>query len=418
MTDALSMPKDSVLVAKNILQSIKNSAYVHDFIVLSYKDLLDIFPLPNRDIQFINKVLGQVDLTMVSPFVVNGPVPDTMFFGRDSEIKKLLQNSLYSDFAIVGNRKVGKTSLLKQVQKRLTESGKARPMWIDCQAVRTPENFLRIFQSVTGIRLPAPTVQDFSEELAKYSQGGIIPILLIDEVDELLLYEKDHGETLLAQWRALAQQGICHFIFCGGRGVIQQLDDPRSAFFNFPQSLPLDYLDFDIANQVLTQPLKTMGVTIDEPKELLDEIYDLTSGHPNLIQYIGKELVESANKRKERGILIEDLHIIRHSTDFAENYLRTIWGAADPLEKIITLAAPASAFTYGEIQEILLTNKIKISDDQIRLALRMLIVYSVLEKYERRYKFKAKSFYEILHRTQEVNVLLRSEISRLTIGNR
>jgi hypothetical protein len=340
-----------------------------------------------------------------------------MFFGREAEVKILVESGGTADFSIVGNRKIGKTSLLQRTRARMAAGRRIRPLMVDCQIVRDAASFFAALQAQNRLALPSPTPEGLTAALTKLHQDGPPPVLLMDEVDALLANEKSRGEPLVATWRALAQADVCRFIFCGSTELARQLDDPASAFFNFSQPLPLGYLTPETARLVLAQPLETLGIILEDEDTLLDEVQALTSGHPNLIQYLGRGLVDAANRRGERRILLDDLAALRSSTDFGEYYLKTVWGQAGPLERLITLLAADSlspdGFQLGELEAVLTAHDVRVNEEKLDSTLKLLRTYSFFRKHERTYTFVPRAFPEILHRTQEVERLIAIEKRRL-----
>ncbi|HET91460.1 MAG TPA: hypothetical protein ENN99_12105 [Chloroflexi bacterium] len=412
----LEPPVRRLDVAAELRQALDRSPHLHDFIVLGRDDVLDILIARDPTAALVQRILAQVDLMVVSPFVISGPVPERVFFGREAEVRMLVESAGSADFAIVGNRKIGKTSLLQRVQGRLAAGRRVRPLTVDCQIVRDADGFFAAFQAQNRLTLPALTAEGFMASLVEVRRDGGIPVLLLDEVDELLASDRAQGEPLSATWRALAQVGECRFIFCGSTELARRLDDPSSAFFNFPQPLSLGYLAPETTRSVLAQPMETLGLVLEEAERLLDEVQTLTSGHPNLIQYVGRGLVEAANRRGERRVLLEDLVALRTSVDFTEYYLKTVWGQAGPLERLITLVVPAGGFRLEDLERTLAALDVEVSTEALDQALKLLRVYAILEKRERTYGFVPHSFPEILHQTQEVERLIGIERRRLARG--
>ena len=400
-------------IAAELRQAVDRSPYLQDLIILSQSDVLDILVARNPTGVLVQRILSQVDLTVVSPFVISGPVPERVFFGREAEVKMLVESAGSADFAIVGNRKIGKTSLLQRVHARLAADRRVRPLTMDCQIVRDEAGFFSAFQSQNRLALPTPTPEGLTAALTELRREGAAPILLMDEVDDLLANEKARGEPLASTWRALAQAGVCRFVFCGGTELARRLDDPRSAFFNFPQPLPLGYLSPETARLVLNQPMETLGIVLEDAEALLAEVERLTSGHPNLIQYLGRGLVEAANRHGERRVLLSDLTALSSSTDFSEYYLKTVWGQAGALERLITLLAPPDGFQLGEMEAALVEQGVQVGEEALDAALRLLRIYAILEKRERVYTFVPRAFTEILQRTQQVERLITIEKRRL-----
>ncbi|HEX2993358.1 MAG TPA: hypothetical protein VHP14_00950, partial [Anaerolineales bacterium] len=386
-----------------------------DLVILDVADILHILQSPDPAEVFRRLVLRQVRVT--PPYVIRGAVPAKMFFGREVELRRLVENAGMADFAIVGNRRIGKTSLLHFARTRLEAAGRVQPLLIDCQTVRTMAEFFTAFHAQqTQIRLPEPTPAAFVEVAAQCRKSGKPLVLLMDEVDELLRFERENGELLLGAWRQSAQAGICHFIFCGSRRLAQDVDDPlHQTLFNFPQPLPLGCLNPDTAQKVFTEPLDALDIAMEEKTQLTKQVMELTSGHPYLIQYVGWELVTAANdyNRPERKILLRDLEELRSGAKFADEYLRTIWGHAGSLEKLITLLSPAEGFKVETIEELLAKEGLQIPTNEVDMALKMLRIYAILDKQEQTYTFIPRAFHDILQQTQPVKRLIEQEKKEL-----
>src|SRR5207248_4822981 len=106
-------------------------------IILSVTQLLHLAQSssPPRD-AFLSIVLDQSDLTKVSPFVLSSVTPARIFVGRDAERATLLATLATNSVAVLGGRRIGKTSLMKHVTAAL-ESADFEPFFADCQAVKT-----------------------------------------------------------------------------------------------------------------------------------------------------------------------------------------------------------------------------------------------------------------------------------------
>lgn len=205
--------------AAQLRQAIAQSPHVQDFIVLSQNQIHDILIARNPTQALAQQIVGQVDLSVISPFVISGPVPETMFFGRDAEVRLLFENAGKTDFALVGNRKIGKTSLLQRTRRRLDTSGQVHALYINCQTVRQATDFFTAFQEATGLEQPPATPKAFAAIMRDMQSSGKPLVLLIDEVDKLLDDDYAQGEPLAAEWRTLAQDGVCRFVFCGSTGL-------------------------------------------------------------------------------------------------------------------------------------------------------------------------------------------------------
>jgi hypothetical protein len=310
---------------------------------------------------------------------------------------------------------------------------------MDCQAVRTLDDFFRRFQDSTGIELADRTPMGFEQALVRLKQKGPTPVILLDEVDRLLKLDDRKGEALVQTWRWLAQERACRFVFFGGPFLARQRVNPKSDLFNFAAPLPLGYLSEDDARLVLARPLEMLDVELENVAAITDQVLSLTSGHPNLIQEIGKRLVDAANQRRERFIRRDDVTKIANSSDFRDLYLAIIWGDSTPLEQLITLIAPDLQFRLADVEEALTVNGVvlmdqmpgspperkrsrtrvaRISHAMLQDALGVLKLFSTLREEERVYHFVPRSFLEILHRLPKevIQRMIRKAIADIREG--
>lgn len=380
-------------------------------------------------------VLRQV--TIFSPFITMGAVPEMLFFGRDEQIKKLTNSPAEHDYAIIGNRRIGKSSLLSRVLSILKLNAQIRPMKINCQAVETQSDFFRRFKATTHLDLPSASPAGFEECMVNLRSEGRTPILLIDEVDELLDHESKHGEALVKVWRSLAQEGVARFVFFGSGSLARETNNRGSHMHNFGQPLRLGYLSEDAARRVLTEPLDKLEVELEDRQLIADQVVKLTSCHPCLVQEVGELLVDAANQRGERRILCNDIERICESGAFRENYLTTIWGTVGPLGKLITLLAPGNEFSLPELDSELAARGVMIQDDTsqrhekadlnhhvtvpvhgpdgLRSALIRLYVFSIVEETGQVYRFVLGSLYSLIDNLPKHTItrLVHDNISEL-----
>lgn len=406
---ALEPLHPSVDIPAELKRAIHNSPFAQDFVVLSKEDLIDIWIARHPEQVLVKAIASQVDISVLSPFVVNGPTPPGMFFGRENEVRQVVENAVRRSFAIIGNRKIGKTSLLKRLEDRLRAEGQVRSLRLDCQTIHDAASFMVLFQANSGITLDEPTPSAWAAAVRQMAQQGQPLLFLLDEVDALLNSEAASGEKLLHTWRELYNNRVCQFVFFGTFGLARRLRQHESAMFNFPEAIPLGYLSRSEVDEMISQPLKTLGVVMDDQPALLENIWALTSGHPNLAQAVGKALVESANARAERRITLADVTALWGDAQFTDFYFDTIWGAANPLEKLVTLLAPAEGFRIGEIETLLKGEGLTFNADQLDAALQMLVTYTILRRDGRQYTYGQQAFPAMRERHLEIERLITAE---------
>jgi hypothetical protein len=293
-------------------------------------------PPKERLIRFIVEAAKQINPESINPYSTQGPVQhEAMFFGRKSEIEKLMNPS--GPAIVYGGRKLGKSSLLSQLVPRFESQsdGKHIALYMAIpQAGNTPgsvgdelSNILRHLanpleernwivdprnpniRARNGIgfnRFLDPTKepqQFFSqmhELLNKFQEHRFL--FLLDEADAFLESQVESAKrSQLYDWeqnigwqlRSLRHesQGRIDFIFAGFQGIARAARDPGGPFVNFrgtdPQ--PLSVLSEEDARELVARPLQYLGLRF-ERRSLIDRILYYTGRHPALLQQFCSEL--------------------------------------------------------------------------------------------------------------------------------
>jgi len=79
-------------------------------------------------------------------------------------------------------------------------------------------------------------------------------------------------------------------------------------------------------------------------------VYAVTSGHPNLVQYLCHRLVDRAAERRITLAMVEE---VIDSDEFIHHFVETAWSQATALEKLITLLPDEVEFSRGWLLESL-----------------------------------------------------------------
>ena len=381
----------------------------YDVIVLTSSDLREVLRVRWRLKALVARILEQVDLTVVSPFVTEGPVPSTMFFGREGEIKEILHRIETSSLALIGPRRIGKTSILQRVLTTLRN--RPRPLvYLDCQSIYTAESFL---QSLAAEYVPDKAHLDFSSPASfrslldslRTGYAGAPAQFILDEVDLVLREDPEGAEGLFRVLRGADGEGAAHFLFCGERTLQHKLRDPNSALYNFCHALRVQFLEPRDASRLIAEPLEQMEVRWEDRQAGIDRILEVTSGHPNLIQRTCANLVVLLNQERTRNIQREHLDQVVADPDYLEEYLDTLWSRASELEKVLTLALePEESASPPELRRRLQEDHgIELSAPDVVEAMENLGLYGILEKRGSRYQFGARYLPHLLRETMDLS---------------
>ena len=401
---------------KNLKYLVRGA--IHDLIVLDGNDLRQLIIARDHERRLIKIILSQVDLTVVSPYVTSGPVPENMFFGRDNELKTITRKVKDCSFALIGGRKIGKTSILAKVYRLLSETPTYFPMYLDCQAVTDYDTFFEAVKSMWEVELPSQSPDGFRRLITRQASewtGGTI-IVLLDEVDALLSYDLLAQEKLFRVFRALSQEQYCRFVFCGERMLHARLHAPDSPLFNFCDSIHLSYLEEQAARRIILEPMQAMGISLADQDTLVREIMDLSSCHPNIVQYICQRLIIQINRRGSRRITMADLEAVRTSSQFSEYFTEVTWGNASALEKLISLLLiDQGPVTLSDIEALLTQVGVHALQMDIEEALRDLMLYSIIRKDGQHYVFANRGFPQIIKASQDMPSLLDSLVRQIAV---
>lgn len=394
------------LDAAQVQSHRKSQIFLPTNVVVLGPDHLESMAERRRPVsRLMDTLLAQSDLTKVSPYILNNATPARMFYGRDREAATVLQTITTNSVAILGSRRIGKTSLIRRLQDEL---GKARfqTYFGDCQTVRTWADFADLARRRWEADLPAdfrPShLADLVAQLGARGEGQVIVIL--DEIDQLLDWDASHSadsvpEAFFRACRSLSQEGAAHFVFSGERRIANRLWDPQSPHWNFCREVQLAQLDKADALSLLIDPLRAMNIDIIDAPAFEAEAWARTSGHPQIVQYLGDRLIRSLDDRADRRNLSlspGDVMTTTETFEFAEHYLTTYWGQATPFEKAVSRTVAAGAKTSAEIVDRLVADGAADAVDTLAGALRMLQLYGVVEERDGQLGIRAAWFSQAL----------------------
>lgn len=360
----------------------------YDFVILSVATLMSILTDSDPHFAFLRSVAKQVSPQKVSPFIPQGPVTTEtgMFYGREREVGRILNGLRSRSFVIVGNRRIGKTSLLSRVKQYLEQDPR----------------YLVYHKNLQGHTVTPESIRADFAALEQRANGRTI-VQLIDEPDALLAQDETQRYRCSAIWRELTETRYCRFVFAGHRILRRSLYDARSPFFNFAETIHLGFLASSHARSLLTEPLNRMGFTLDPEQKILDRVWNVSAGHPNIVQVIGKQLLEQL-ERGSMTIHQENLAKVLDSPRFQVEYEAAMWGGESasedygvaPLERLILLLGDPNGFTREQIERMLRQNRVQVESKPVRDALELLTDFNLLRLENNRYSSNVRYFRQTL----------------------
>ena len=289
---------------------------------------------------------------MRNPYIVGRWLRGDEHYGRHKLLDHLLATK---DQAIwlVGTRRMGKTSLLRQLEWLIDSDSTSVyvPLFWDMQACETANDLAyELFISIEdeterfarlGIDIPSLQTMDVSRIL-RYVQRSLNAqgkqlLLLIDEAEALINVAKNDNRELARLRRAL-QQGEQRTILTATKQLMQLNELMRdwltSPFLFGFHLVNLWSLDVDAAQLLVCQGQSDDQVLVDS--SVMEEVITYTHRHPYLTQYLCHRLFEADGDGigHLRPVQAEDLH----ADHLLSGFLQIDYNHLSPTERQILLA--------------------------------------------------------------------------------
>jgi class 3 adenylate cyclase len=230
------------------------------------------------------------------------------FFDRDNEqgtLRSYLRGR--QNCQVVGPRRIGKTSLLRQVDRvaRAWETT-AVVAYLDLQDPRchTLARWLRHASRQWGWADPAPAdLAEFADRLDGMRSAGRFAVLCLDEFEELGVRRGEFTRDFLLTLRSSAQAGMS--IVTASQSPLSALTDahdPTSPFYNtFPLLRLGPFADRDAADFVTIRRPGVLPFTPEEKAVILA----FAKGHPLALQVACFHVVEAKQNGESPSVAMQ-----------------------------------------------------------------------------------------------------------------
>jgi hypothetical protein len=306
-----------------------------------------------------------------NPFVFGNPVQaadEGLFSGRRDIALEIERNILRAaqtpTLLLYGQRRMGKTSILNQLPKRLGPG--FLPVLVDCQAPATVESlpsllrhlsrcFCTVLNSRLGITfetdqvkcdrgalpLPVDALQHepfsvFEDWLDKYQSrvpADACILVCLDEFERL-------DEIVKAGWGGRFLDALRHWLqhrqrfslmFIGSH-TFEQLGQAWTDRFLSARRLKVSFLGPDDVRQLLTRPTPTFRMTY--APGAIEAIITATHGQPFLTQALASELVHRMNRERRKQATSDDVTAaIEDTLERSAEYFADLWFSRSEAER-------------------------------------------------------------------------------------
>lgn len=296
-----------------------------------------------------------------NPFTYGNPISDpARFFGREREIEQVfsrLRNAEFESSSLVGERRVGKTSLLNAIahpdirHQHGLDPAQYIFVYVDLEMVDKDATPLKLWQRM--LRQMARACQDAEvkqaiEEISKENAIDTFALAdLFDSIEEKKQYvvflldefenvttNQNFGPDFFYGLRSLAIQHNLALITASRRELIElcHSDAIRSSpFFNIFANINVGLLNADETRLLIARSMEGTGITFSEDEVNL--ICRLAGYHPYFLQAACYFLFEAYSKNlpsEERRT-----YLLKEFRQEANPHLADYWYNSDDHEKIV-----------------------------------------------------------------------------------
>jgi hypothetical protein len=348
---------------------------------------------------------------LINPYIAGNPISDSKgFFGRDDifrEVMQVLRHPMSNAIVLFGQRRIGKTSVLLQLQQRLADEHKFIPVYFDLhdKAAKPLAQVLYELAQYIAVATEQPLPeraqfdaagdyfrQTFLPAAAKSAAyGGLV--LLLDEFDVLdTPGENQAGQTFFPYLRALmADIKRVQFVFAIGRRP-EELSTETVATFKDIRATRISRLERKEAEAIVRQSERDNSLVWAD--EAIEKVWDWAQGHPFFAQLLSSVVWENAyDDAPESPPCVEPGSVdaaITEALQQGANAFHWLWDGLPPAERVVLAAMAESAdvvITQEKIVEILNRSGVRLIVRQLELAPETLVDWELLQPTDGGYRF-------------------------------
>jgi len=313
----------------------------------------------------------------LNPYIAGNPISAPKgFFGRDDifrEVMQMLRHPQSNAIVLFGQRRIGKTSILLQLERHLAEEHLFTPVYFDLQdksAKPLSEVLYELAQriaSVTGQPVPERNQFDAAGDYFRHTflptvtesaaRNGLV--LLFDEFDVLdSPGQSQAGQAFFPYVRAW-MSGIedVQFVFVIGRRP-EELSIETMSTFKDIRAARISLLKHDATEAVVRQSERDGSLLWADTA--VEKVWNWTQGHPYLTQLLCSVVWENAYDIDPATLPLAEAAdvdaVINKALQQGANAFHWIWDGLPPAERVV-MAAMAEAgdvvITQEKLVEIL-----------------------------------------------------------------
>ena len=337
--------------------------------------------LAEQGMETLGSVSGKFYLE--NPYAPGNPLDlrDPLFVGRNDIVQKLgnaLQRRHRPTFLLTGERRMGKSSILKQLPILL--GARYLPVFYDVQrpgmlasiAAFLAAVALGISTQCDEVGLPVqPLVRARLDDALRQSEATVYDVfdqwlLAVEEIlmqaDRIVILTFDEFEKLEEAsrrdsinlnllfdfFRSMIQNRTCFALLFSGAKMIGDMGRSWAGYFVNVERMKVSFLQEEDARHLITDPVPSVF-----SGELVQEIFSCTHGQPFLVQAVCKQIIERLNDESRDQATLHDVSLA--STELFEvwsGYFWDLWDRCDHNQRLCLIALVSLEYSSSSIERL------------------------------------------------------------------
>lgn len=337
-----------------------------------------------------------------NPYIAGNPINDPNgFFGREDvfrEVMQVLRHPQSNAIVLYGQRRIGKTSVLLQLEQRLAAEGEYTPVYLDLQDKAAKPLADVLYELALRIAFKvgqAPPERSRFDDAGIYfrqtflpaaaddaAQGGLV--LLFDEFDVLDSPQQTQaGQKFfpyLREWMTEFQR--VHFVFVIGRRP-EDLSRETLSTFKSVRAARVSLLARGEMERLVRQSERSSNLFWED--SAIAEVWRLTQGHPYFAQLLCSVIWENVDIHDQENPLRIDQGKVQTAVsktlEQGANAFHWIWDGLPPAERVVMAAMAEAgdvAITHEKLIEILNRSGVRLIVRELEIAPETLVEWQLL----------------------------------------
>jgi tetratricopeptide (TPR) repeat protein len=348
-------------------------------------------------------------MSFENPYIAGSSVGGTpAFIGRNDilrDVQQVLRHSKENAILLYGQRRIGKTSVLQELEAKLPQEGAYHPIFFDLlgKAHQSLEEVLHELADTISEALGKGKANLGNDPKTKFRHVWLPNllnqldtkslVLLFDEFDVLddSASSKQTSNDFFHYLRELlttSNSKRLYFVFVIGRNI-DDMNNIALAFFKGIRTKRVSLLEHDDTVKLIR--LSVENKSLQWSKEVIEQVWELTNGHPYLTQCLCSHVWENLYDDEPNDppiVTSKNIEaVIPKTLESSLSALEWLWGGLPPAERIVISAlagAGAKAVISAEqLKELLYKSGVQVVLSELETAPKLLQEWDLIEPVQK-----------------------------------